>query len=407
MLIPDYLRPTDKQFELKWGDSLEYNLIAYQTNAKIYGYVTENSQNPSKAYQLAAWSDALGQTMTESDPSSGYFELSVREGATYSIWLQDDPEYGTPPPPGYVLEQNWQMAMPGETVYFNFVPSNAAISGTISFDPGDPTGLDPEHSRVSAWETTTSSTYSSPIDESNHFFIPVIDGNYNVQFNEDNNQYLAMPNQYPAISVAADTVDTLDFELNYAHAVITVKLRGDVPFDQGGEFYGISSVGEWPWMYQTGAQLEADSTYHLKVCEGQWYLQPPIYVNPQEYTLTPSDTTITVTEEDSSYYVEFTYGIPAGIAENQTSPTRFYLNQNYPNPFNPSTTISYGLRKSGQVKLEIYNILGEKVATLIDAVQKAGNHQLEWSPQNLASGVYLYRLEAEGLVMTKKLILIR
>jgi hypothetical protein len=407
MFVPDYLQPAENEFELKWGENLEYNLVAYQTNDIINGYVTENSQTPSKAYQFMAWSDSLGQTRTESDPSTGYFELSVRSGASYNIWLQDDPEYGTPPPPGYVIEQNWQVAMPGETVYFNLVPSNAAISGTITFDPGDPTDLDHQRSRVSAWENTSSSTYSSSIDESNHFFIPVISGNYEVQFNEDNNRYLAMPSTYPAISVTADTVDTLDFELNYAHAVITVKLRGDVPFDQGGEFYGINSMGEWPWVYQTGAQLESDSTYHLNVCEGQWNLQPPIWVNPQEYSLVPYDTILTVTEVDSSYYVEFTYRLLAGIAEGNMSPTGFYLKQNYPNPFNPSTTISYGLMKSGQVKLEIYNILGEKIATLVDGVQKAGNHQLEWNPQSLASGVYLYRLEAEGMVQSRKLILIR
>jgi len=407
MLIPDYLSPADMQFELKWGDSLEYNLVAYQTNATIYGYVTEDGENPSKTYQFAAWSELFGQTMTESDPSTGYFELSVREGSTYNIWLQDDPQWGTPPPPGYVIEQNWQMATPGETVYFNLVPANAAIRGTITFDPGDPTNLDHERSRVSAWESTSSSTYSSTIDESNNFFIPVIDGNYDVTFNEDNNQYLAMPSHYPFISVEADTVDTLEFELNYAHAVITVKLRGDVPFDQGGEFYGINSFGEWPWVYQTGAELQADSTYQLKVCEGQWYLQPPIWVNPQEYSLIPSDTTLTVTEVDSIYYVEFTYKLLSGIAENQASPTGFYLKQNYPNPFNPSTTISYGLMKTGQVKLDIYNILGEKVASLVDGVQKSGNYQLEWNPQNLASGVYLYRLEAGDFVQTRKLMLIR
>ena len=408
MLIPDYLQPPDNMpFEIGWGDSLEYNLVAYQTDAIIYGYVTEDSQNPSKMYQFSAWSDSLGQTMAESDPSTGYFELSVREGTSYNVWLQDDPEWGTPLPPGYVVEKNSQMAMPGDTVYFNLIPSSAALTGTITFDPGDPTDLDYDRSRVVARDSTYTSSYESPIDESNNFFIPVIDGKYNVELYADNNQYLPMPSHYSAISVMADTVDTLDFELNYAHAVITVKLRGDVPIGQGEPYYNISSMGDWPWVYQTGAELQADSTYQLNVCEGQWYLQPPIWVNPQEYTLIPSDTTLTVTENDSSYYVEFTYGLVAGIAEDNLSPSGFYLNQNYPNPFNPSTTIGYGLMKTGRVKLEIYNILGEKVASLVDGVQKAGNHQLEWSPRNLSSGVYLYRLETEGSVQTRKLMLIR
>ncbi len=408
MLIPDYLQPPDnKQFELTWGDSLEYNLVAYQTNAKIYGYISENGQNPSKLYRFRAWSDSLGQTETESDPSTGYFELSVREGTPYNIWLQDDPQWGTPPPPGYIIEQNWQMAMPGDTVYFKLIPANAAIAGTITFDPGDPTDLDYDRSRVTAWDSTYTSSYSSVVDQSNNFFIPVMNGKYDVEFIQDNNQYLPMPSRYNAISVMADTVDTLHFKLNYAHALITVKLRGDVPINQGETFYGINTMGEWPWVYQTGAELQADSTYQLRVCEGQWLLSPPVWINPQEYYLVPSDTLLTVTENDSSYYVEFIYRLWTGIDGQNTSPTSFYLHQNYPNPFNPSTTISYGLKKTGQVKLDIYNILGEKVASLVDGVQQAGSYQLVWTPQNLASGVYLYRLEAEAFVQTKKLILIR
>ncbi len=406
MLIPDYLKPVENQtFEVTWGDSMEYNLVAYQTNAKIFGYITEDGQNPSKKYQFMAASESLGSTITESDPSSGYFELSVREGTSYNVWLQDDPQWGTPPPPGYVIEKNWQFAMPGDTVYFKLIPSHAAIAGSISFDPGDPVNLDHERSWITAWDSTYTSGYSAQIDESNNFFIPVTDGKYEVVFNQENNDYLSMPNRYSNVTVNGDTVGNLNFELNYAHATLTVKLLGDVPSQNSD--YWINTSGEGAWVYQAGSQLRPDSTFQLRLCEGEWFLNMPLWVNFQEYVVFPSDTTLTVTENDSSYYVEFTYRLLTGIAKNEQTPVSFYLKQNYPNPFNPSTTISYGLMKTGQVKLNIYNILGEKVASLVDGVQNAGTYQLVWRPENLASGVYLYRLEAEGFVQTRKLILIR
>jgi hypothetical protein len=70
------------------------------------------------------------------------------------------------------------------------------------------------------------------------------------------------------------------------------------------------------------------------------------------------------------------------------------LSQNYPNPFNPSTTIEFDLPKTSNVKLKIYNILGEEVATLVSGRLTAGSYSYEWSrPAGMASGVYMYRLE--------------
>jgi len=88
-------------------------------------------------------------------------------------------------------------------------------------------------------------------------------------------------------------------------------------------------------------------------------------------------------------------------------PVRPYLSQNYPNPFNPSTTIAFDLPKTSEVSLKVLNILGEEVATLISASLLSGSHSVEWDAGNLASGVYLYRLETEGYIETKKMILMK
>ncbi|MCL5268044.1 MAG: T9SS type A sorting domain-containing protein [Bacteroidetes bacterium] len=80
---------------------------------------------------------------------------------------------------------------------------------------------------------------------------------------------------------------------------------------------------------------------------------------------------------------------------------------NYPNPFNPATVISYGLNKGGHVTLRIYDVLGKVVATLVDGNENAGQHSVQFNGQNLASGIYLYRLTALGVDQVKKMILMK
>ena len=93
-------------------------------------------------------------------------------------------------------------------------------------------------------------------------------------------------------------------------------------------------------------------------------------------------------------------------------PVAFALNQNYPNPFNPSTTISFALPKNEQVKLEVYDILGNHVKTMVDQQMGAGTYQVVWNgiDQNgarVASGVYLYRLQAGSFSTVKKMLLVK
>ena len=90
-------------------------------------------------------------------------------------------------------------------------------------------------------------------------------------------------------------------------------------------------------------------------------------------------------------------------------PKTIHLKQNYPNPFNPVTTIPFTLPKSTHVTLKIYNLLGQEVATLVNARLLAGEHRVRWEPQDLPSGVYLVRLEAKehGVVQVRKMVLVR
>jgi surface protein len=88
-------------------------------------------------------------------------------------------------------------------------------------------------------------------------------------------------------------------------------------------------------------------------------------------------------------------------------PTEFALNQNFPNPFNPSTTIRYALPEAAQVRLEVFTVTGQRVAVLASGEQNAGWHTVAFDGSSLASGVYIYRLQAGGFVQTRKLMLIK
>ena len=93
-------------------------------------------------------------------------------------------------------------------------------------------------------------------------------------------------------------------------------------------------------------------------------------------------------------------------------PTAYALEQNYPNPFNPTTTIRIALPEAGNVTLEIYNMLGQKVRTLISGSMEAGYHQIQWDGANdvgqkVASGIYLYRIQAGEFRLIKRMILMK
>ena len=92
---------------------------------------------------------------------------------------------------------------------------------------------------------------------------------------------------------------------------------------------------------------------------------------------------------------------------NEKMPYRLELHQNYPNPFNPSTTIKYTIPKKEKVKIEVLNLLGQKIETLVNNQISAGSHEIEFNAMDLPSGVYLYRIEAGGYQEVKKMVLLQ
>jgi len=202
------------------------------------------------------------------------------------------------------------------------------------------------------------------------------------------------------------SADTFDSQLN---VVIEV--------DRYDNLYGVwKATPELP-----GNEVD----YHISfaICQDKWHWSDPIRVDDSTiisaclpYIRVVDDGRIYVAltggreprPDDACIYFSWAQG-PDWVEENrdELSIPRFRLNQNWPNPFNPITLIKYALPKDCDAKLEVYNILGQKVTSLVDGNQKAGYKVARWDAGSFSSGIYFYRLQAGEFVQTRKMVLIR
>lgn len=100
---------------------------------------------------------------------------------------------------------------------------------------------------------------------------------------------------------------------------------------------------------------------------------------------------------------------PTGVEDTAPNkmPGNFALAQNYPNPFNPATVIRYALPSAGNVKLTVYNSLGQRVETLVDGYLESGSHEVNFNAAGFTSGVYFYTLEFGDNRLSRKMILLK
>ena len=135
-------------------------------------------------------------------------------------------------------------------------------------------------------------------------------------------------------------------------------------------------------------------------------------ISPGDYYLR----LVTTTEGSSEYFLCNVQNSGQGLDKRKytqinfdgtTLPVAYSLEQNYPNPFNPSTTIRYQIPKEGMVTLKVYDILGAEVVTLVNEEKAAGKYVVNFDANRLASGVYLYKLQADEFVSVKKMVLVK
>jgi hypothetical protein len=99
--------------------------------------------------------------------------------------------------------------------------------------------------------------------------------------------------------------------------------------------------------------------------------------------------------------------IPTGVSEKNPVANTFTLKQNYPNPFNPATRIEYAIPRGSNVKVIVYNVLGQEVATLVNEFKNAGTYSVDFNASRLASGVYMYSIKAGSYTDVKKMVLLK
>ena len=127
---------------------------------------------------------------------------------------------------------------------------------------------------------------------------------------------------------------------------------------------------------------------------------------PRQFTMYEDGTVLLYSHASRSYPI-YIRRATATARERREMPEAIHLAPAYPNPFNPSTTISFTLDAPHHVRLAVYNVLGEKVATLSDEMKAAGRHEIPFVSDDLPSGTYLYRLEAAGRVQARTMTLLR
>jgi hypothetical protein len=156
----------------------------------------------------------------------------------------------------------------------------------------------------------------------------------------------------------------------------------------GGYFYCINNNGELLWKldigdyeYDSCPAIDSDGTLYIGLHKSSTF---PFHI---QNLIAVKDSPTSV----SDYYVLNEYN----------------LEQNYPNPFNPNTTIKYEIKNSGLVKLNVYNILGSKVAELVNEFKAVGYYSVEFNASNLPSGVYIYELQSSDFISSKKMILLK
>ena len=137
--------------------------------------------------------------------------------------------------------------------------------------------------------------------------------------------------------------------------------------------------------------------------------QPAVGVQVRLFDLTDLRRSIGTTTDETGHFALPLRAL--STARGTALPTDFALGQNYPNPFNPSTIIPYQLPAAGHVRLDVFNVLGQRLATLVDAERSAGTHTTQWDGTDAArravgAGVYIYRLSSGGMTESRRMVLV-
>ena len=223
--------------------------------------------------------------------------------------------------------------------------------------------------------------------------------------------------------VSGNIVAQNDIEVIVHETILTDTIGAEMVFDF--EVINISNAEQTVFVVRTIDDLPPNWTSSL--CFGELCFISSLDSVATDSTLSPGDTLIaslhvtawmnagtanvqiqvgTFHDPDNRKVIDYTaIVIPSSVENDINQPNGYFLSQNYPNPFNPSTNIKFGLNEAGFVSLKIYDVLGNEVAALVNKYKTAGNYEVSFGKNELASGIYIYRLTVNNFIQTRKMIL--
>lgn len=347
----------------------EYKL---KTNNMFMGYIDEYYDDKS------TWASADLISVTEGSiyPSK---DITLDVGAT----IEGTVSSSTKGPIEDIMLWAYYVDDKFEWIHFGYTDAsgNYSITGLRSgswkvFCYGDTTYAWEWYNDASSWNGATGVTVTAPSTVSGKDFSLEVGGSISGHVYDQGTSPLSGCN-------------VLAFDTSFGWSGQGVK--GDETNASG--YYKITGL-------RTGSYFVEASTE----CHWMWWND---HTNPQD----ADPVSVTMPSDHSGIDFYLTTGVETED-EIAQRPTEFELSQNYPNPFNPGTEIEYTLQKSAQVSLQIYNLLGQKVKTLVNEYQSASSYHIVWDGKNeqgktASSGIYLYRLEVNGVSQAKRMVLLK
>jgi hypothetical protein len=284
------------------------------------------------------------------------------------------------------FEGNWQLNASNITVAFN---SSCDGEGGGEEEPTGPTA-----------PTTAAPVPSHAASD----VIAVFSDSYTVLSGTDFNPNWGQATQYSSVAIEGNQ---------------TIKLGGLTY--QGIAFNGNHDVSEMSYLHVDYWTANSTALNVSIISPGP--LENPVAMSVPKTTWTSVDillTEFTVPNLTEIFQMKFDgngdvfldniyfhKGEATSVQDEEINPSQFTLEQNYPNPFNPTTNINFGLKTTSFVSLEVYTVMGQKVATLVSGVVHAGNHTATFNASELASGLYLYKLTANQFTSVKSMMFIK